>query len=483
MHEMPESDTAKPTITGLTITSDGSAGFFHDQFGNPRLWVASETWGLLTNAGEYSSGDWQGDLDTFFSTRAAQGFTVCMLSPYWSDASNGARVTGDTWDGLTPLAGGSTDPSSADLDSAFWARVDYMMSSALSNGITIGFVLINPGDDLQTGHWQDTWTTTQWQDFAKMIGERYAAQINVVWLYGNDMFSPYNDSQLNAVRAGLAAAGATQIVGAWYNAETTSRYVTSTNAAEDWGVSHSDFDFCYTYNCGYWVIEYAWTEVSAQGAAGLLPPVWGDGYFGQETSGAGYDATYSRALRQEWWWTLASGGRGILGEAENVYAWVSGSAAALTGDWFFANNAPNIVSYLTSLPEWYRLVADTGSALVTAGRGTRASGLTSGGGGGQYEPAFTNNYVAASITPDGSLAVLYLPAAATITIDQAMLPAGYSATWVDPITGATAAAATGSTYDSATQGTNSQGDPDWVLVLQGPVVIRPANGLLLTGII
>src|SRR5580658_2634979 len=107
----PLNDAAKPTITGLTTASDGSAGYFHDQFGNPRLWVASETWGLLTNAGEHSSGNWQGDLDTFFSTRAAQGFTVCMLSPYWTGGSG--RNTGDTWDGLTPLAGGSTDPSSA----------------------------------------------------------------------------------------------------------------------------------------------------------------------------------------------------------------------------------------------------------------------------------------------------------------------------------------------------------------------------------
>ena len=78
---------------------------------------------------------------------------------------------------------------------------------------------------------------------------------------------------------------------------------------------------------------------------------------------------------------------------------------------------------------------------------------------------------------------MYLPAHTTVTIEQAKLPAGYSATWVDPITCATAAAATGSTYDSTTQGTNSQGDPDWVLVLQAPsqapLVVQPATGLLL----
>jgi Putative collagen-binding domain of a collagenase len=79
--------------------------------------------------------------------------------------------------------------------------------------------------------------------------------------------------------------------------------------------------------------------------------------------------------------------------------------------------------------------------------------------------------------------VLYLQAHATVTIDQAQLHAGYSATWVDPITGANSSAATGSTYSSTTQGTNSQGDPDWVLVLQAPFVVRPATGLSLAGII
>ena len=64
---------------------------------------------------------------------------------------------------------------------------------------------------------------------------------------------------------------------AWYNAETTSRYTTDTNAAEDWGTTYANFNFGYTYNAGYFNIEYQYGEVVNEGAASLLTPIWGDG--------------------------------------------------------------------------------------------------------------------------------------------------------------------------------------------------------------
>ena len=453
-------------ITGLGGTP--GAGWFTDQYGSPRLWVATETWGLPINAGKWNGSGGStvdGDYDNFFSQRAAQGFTVCMTDPVWAD--HGSAYNGKTWDSLTPLAGGSTDPSSAGLNSTFWARIDYMFTSAASNGITIGLDIANIGDNVNSGEWQDSWTATQWHDWAASIGARYKNTPNLIWLAGNDMFSPYSDSILDAVHAGITGTGDTHLWGAWYNAETTSRYTTDTSTAEPWGTSHSDFDFGYTYNAGYFNVEYMYGEVANEGASSLLPSIWGDGFFWNGSSGAGYDSTQDRALRQEWWWTLASGARGVLGEAENVYPWSASSCpGAVTGDWFFAHNAKNIVDAFTGLAGWHLLTPDLSSALVTGGRGTRVSGYASGGGGGQYEPAFTNHYVAASKTPDGTLAVLYLPAATTVTVDTSLLAAGWAASWIDPVTGTATSAGTGTTYNSTAKGSNSQGDPDWVLAFQ-----------------
>ena len=77
------------------------------------------------------------------------------------------------------------------------------------------------------------------------------------------------------------------------------------------------------------------------------------------------------------------------------------------------------------------------------------------------------------------LAVIYLSHATTITIDQTKMVAGYAAWWVDPVTGAKTSTTAGSTYNSATPGNNSQGDPDWVLVLQGTAATAapPVTGL------
>ena len=440
-------------ITGLGGTP--GPGWFTDGNGQPKLWVATETWALPNRAGEWTSGNWQGDYDNFFATRSAQGFTVTMTDPVAGTSSGAPNDNGNTWDGVTPLAGGSTNPSSAALNNTFWDRIDYAFSSAASSGMTIGFVAAN-GDSFNSGYLYNTWTTGQWTDYGALIGARYKNTPNLVWLVGNDAFSPFSDSVWTALLSGIRGAGDTHMVTPWYNAECTSRYLTDTNASEDWGVSNATFNFCYTYNAGYFVIEYAYGEVANEGAANLLPVMWGDGYFYQGSGGA-YYAPDDRAYRQEWWWTLASGARGILGEAENVWQWPSTAAAALTGDWFFANNAANIVTAFTSLNGWHKLIPDTGNALVTAGRGTRVSGFASGGSGGQYESSFANSYVAASKTPDGTLAVLYLPNHTTITIDQSLLTPGYTATWIDPVSGAKTAATAGSTYNSTAKGTNSPG--------------------------
>ena len=326
--------------------------------------------------------------------------------------------------------------------------------------------------------WQNSWTSGQWTSWATMIADRYKSTPNLIWLVGNDMFSPFNDTTLTAVYSAVTGAGDTHLWGAWYNAGNHVPVCLGHERVRGLGRYLRDFNFCYSYNATYWIIEYAYGEVANEGAASLLPPVWGDGYF-YAGSGPDYYAPDDRALRQEWWWSLASGARGILGEAENVYEWAAGtSSRAVTGDWFFANNAANIVTAFTGLGEWHKLIPDLSSALVTAGRGTRVSGLTSGGGGGSYESSFANSYVAASKTPDGTLAVLYLPNSTTVTVNTSLLASGWTATWIDPITGAASSAGNGSTYNSTAKGNNSQGDPDWVLAFQSPL---PTTGPALYG--
>lgn len=451
-------------ITGIGgVDSSTNAGYLVDSNSNPKLWVATETWGIIVNAGAWTAGgaptNYETEMNNFLSARAAQGFNVVMTDPIWSESQNTKSSGGNTWDSVTPLVGGSTNPSSAGLNNTFWTRVDYLISTAESYGITIGLVLYNSNDS-GLNH---TWTNAEWQSWGGLIGARYASTPNLIWLLGNDAFPTGDDAHWPSIQTGLTGAGDSHPIVAWYSAEYTSRYETDNNLEAAWGTSNSLINFTYTYNAGYWVMEYAYGEVANEGAAVLIPPIMGDGYFYQ--GGATYSSTLDRALRQEWWWVLASGSRGVLGESEGVYPWTASSAVTnVTAEWFFAHNTANIVTAFTGLTDWQLLMPDRSSAFVTSGRGTRVSGFASGGSGGQYEPAFTNSYVAASKTPTGSLAICYLPNHTTITVNTALLASGWNAYWVDPITGTATSAGTSGTYNSTSKGTNSQGDPDWVLV-------------------
>ena len=73
-----------PIITGVSASTSTQAGYFTDQFGQPRLLVWEEPYGLMTNAGRWNGsggGTWQQDFDNFCSTRAAQGVTALMTEP------------------------------------------------------------------------------------------------------------------------------------------------------------------------------------------------------------------------------------------------------------------------------------------------------------------------------------------------------------------------------------------------------------------
>ena len=456
-----------PFIAGISASTSVQAGHFTDQNGQPRLWVCDQMYGLVSNAGRWNGsggGTFQQDYDSYFSERAAQGVTAVLVEFVGSTPNGGAFDNGNTWDNVPPFNTGQ-DPTSG-LNGTYWARFDYMLGSALRNGITI-FPIFDITYNSASGECFNGWTDTQFQAFGAALGGRYKNQPNLMWMFGDDTFPTTDDTFFNFILTGLSGAGDTHPVTAMWLAEYTSRYNTTTNVQSAWGAAHSAFNSCYTYNAGYFCIEYAYSEVISEGASALLPVVWNNGYHFQ--GGASYDHTNDRSWRQEIWWCLTAGARGVTTYSHSNYLWnAAADVATVTSDWSFANCLNNVVSTYQSWPQWYKLLPDLSSAFVTAGRATRVAGLTAGGGGGAYEPAFTNSWVTASITPDGTLAVCYLPNSTTITVNTALLATGWTATWIDPVTGGATSAGAGPTFNSTAKGNNSQGDPDWALAFQAP---------------
>jgi hypothetical protein len=109
----------------------------------------------------------------------------------------------------------------------------------------------------------------------------------------------------------------------------------------------------------------------------------------------------------------------------------------------------------STLP-WWQLVPDTANELVTAGRGRE---LTTD----EPQDMLENDYVTAARSPDGRLAVIYLPTQRTISVNLSALAAGTRAAWIDPATGTSRPVPMSATF--TTPGTNTDGRNDWLLIL------------------
>jgi hypothetical protein len=162
-------------------------------------------------------------------------------------------------------------------------------------------------------------------------------------------------------------------------------------------------------------------------------------------------------LRRQEYWSVLSGATGQF--YGNHYTW------QFADGWQDHLDTPGSiqVGYLAKLfagRPWFRLVPDQAHKIVTAGYGTFAET-------GNVE---SSDYVTTAATPDGTLAVSYLPAGGTVRVDMARFAGPVDAQWYDPAKG-TYSAVSGSPFSNskavalASPGKNADGDADWVLVL------------------
>lgn len=459
--------SALPFIVGAA--ADGT--HLVDQYGSPRMMVNEDAWALLANGGAWSSGDYRTTYDTYFTQRAAQGYNAVEVTwcSYLVSGGSFLHTDGSDWDAVFPFTT-NTDPTTTP-NATFWARRDYFFETARAHGFVVVLNLTTTGLSFEPTHFQRGWTTGQWQAFGTFLGNRYKTVPNIMWIWGDDYFGEY-DTGLNACLTSLRATGDTHLSSVQLFQEATSRQVLDTLAKDPITFAvHSQYEWVYTYNVSYDGVEKAQTYVptGSDDVQHVAPPIWGDGHYLASSVGSGQ--TDTRLHRQMVWWALSSGACGFSSGDNDIWGWGSGSPAQVTGKTYYSQIVPAIVRSFSTLPGWWQLSPDTSNVLVTAGRGTHASPITSGGSG-TYYTSNTDNYVTASRTPDtgsgSSLAVIYCGLAMNITVDQTKMRSGYTATWVDPVNGATYAGTPGSTYNSSTaRGNNSAGDPDWVLALRG----------------
>lgn len=456
--------TLSATATGperfiTSIAGTGNQQYPADQGGSPILVKGDVIWAFPANAGRWGS-TWQLDVTNYLDTRQAQGFNLLMIGALGSTQNGGPADTGATFDGVLPFSGGN-----GVLNNTYWTRVDYIVDEAASRGITV-LMNVAYSYDMDTASLSG-FSGANYTTYGTNLGNRYKTKTNLIWGVGGDYFDT-QQTQIGNLFTAIQATGDTHLISVQNYPETTSRKDISNNGTQNTGVSWSDWNFVYSYNVTYDGVEYAYDETSP------IAAIWGDGHFDQNSSG---DRV---VMRNDIWWAFSSGARGHIYGSEGTWNWASGSLSNASTETVPSTDLAGYWSIFTGLTNWWKLVPDTDSSFVTAGRGTHAAALTSGGGGGEYNSSDPQDqYVTASVAPDGSLAVVYAPVAQTITVNPAELAASYTVRKVDPASGTSSSVTISGTY--AISGTNSRGGTDWLLVFEGSTAVSADAALAGTG--
>jgi Protein of unknown function (DUF4038)/Putative collagen-binding domain of a collagenase len=415
-----------------SVSRDGR--YFLDQDGKPLLLHGDSPWALMTQLSPEQARLW-------FADRQRQGFNAAIVSLIGATANGAPSDDGATFDGLLPFEDGDI----LRWREPYWERVTSYLQLAAEHGIT---VMLYPIDGWTIGHSFVPTSIEQCHRYGGMVAQRFRDLPNIVWMSGGD-YEPDTDDLargsdvdhcIDAMLRGIRETGD----GRPFSIQLGARKSLSTD--NPYWARRVDWNFVYTYYPTYKAV------LDARRRTPAIPAVMGEANYEGENNQGETPPTTDETLRRQVLWSLTSGAAGEF---------VGSDDWEFHDGWEERLSTPALTQItrlraLFSELDWWRLVPDTDSELVTGGRGAE---LTSD------EPmdVLENDYATAARTPDGRLAVVYLPTERTITLDPSATAPGTRAAWVDPASGARRPVPMAATFTPP--GPNAAGDGDWLLLL------------------
>lgn len=457
------------TITTRFVTAvSGNGRYFLDQASQPILVRGDSPWSMLIDLSS-------SEMDTYLANRAAAGQNLLLCSLIGCVENGGGNNNGETYDGILPFTSGDiTTPNST-----YWSRMDSYLSKAEALGITL---LIYPLDGWNTksGTVFSGKSDADCETFGNWLATRWLSRPNIMWAFGGDYDASsvpgtFADSRFNACLTGIRSAGDNRL------ATIQNNYMRSNSFDSSYWEARADWSFGYSYFATYDVVLAGYAKSwSGGGKPSTRPALFSEGEYDNSPVGDGGSAA---AIRRQAGWALTSGSPGAFTGQERVWSFETGSPA-----WTTRINSTQtaqfkaILDTFAALAKWHLLVPDTGSALVTSGRGTPY--VFSSQSDNRWNS--TSDYVTAAVTPDKTLAVIYNPDTSTrsITISAAAVGANPTLRRVDPSTGTS----TGMTWTTTpTAGTNAAGDDDWLFIIEADpitdagLIVGPASARFFAG--
>ena len=423
---------AATEVPGRPVVAGQSADhrYLVDQHGAPLLVLAETLWDArkkLTLA----------QTREHLALRSRQGFNGVLLTPFpWAGAPD---------DRTTDLAGNHPfDGDVTHLDEAYWSSFDRVLAAARQHGVT---VFVAPGGAAPgfeaAGYDFDEAAA---RGLGEALGRRYASTPGIVWLFGVD-YLPQDwaryDLQMMAFVDGLRAGGDRHLV----TVQLDNRSTSSDDAT--WRPVLG-LEAAYTYQPTYRTMLEAYHR-------GIAPVMLIESNFEGENNEGGPPTT-DETLRRQAYWTLTSGGTGVTYGAGAVWQVAPG--------WQDQRRTPAVletaraVSLFRSV-DWWRLVPDADGSFLVAGRD---ADTTTGSLAGGFADVLESDRATAAISPDGTVATVYVPTARTVGLDLGRLADGVRAQWCDPVSGRCADVRL--TSRMRTPGTNAGGDQDWLLLVR-----------------
>jgi hypothetical protein len=453
------------------IKASANGRYFVDQNNVPWLLMADSPQGFM---GVTSPAD----MALFMAERKAQGFNAIYVVAICGMYFNGCHKNGQALDGTLPFTSG-TCPATCDLSTpnpSYFAQLDALIRLAASYGLV---VILNP---LDTQAWIVTMENngaTKTYNFGAYMGRRYKDFPNIIWQSGND-FQTWSTSLADNYLAHQLMLGV---------ASTDPNHLQGTELNYNFSYGNQNLllndvvtiDSAYTYGGTYDEI------IQAYKSSPTLPVYLTEANYEGEGQGIGRltENAGPYVLRKQIYWTMTSGGNGQMwGNTHEDFPMTGGG-------WQTYINSPGAlqISGIRNFFEsyhWWKLVPDCTS---DCNRGSNHSVVKAGFG--TYDASnmtidTENNYCSTGWSPDGTLAMVYCGGAVgqsspyTLTVNMSAFSGPIRARWFDPSNGSTGntyTAIAGSpfansgTHNFATPGTNganSAGDYDWVLVLDIP---------------
>jgi Protein of unknown function (DUF4038)/Putative collagen-binding domain of a collagenase len=417
---------APPTDPKFPVAVSADKRYLVDEDGNPWMMNGDSPQCMPANLSV-------ADMEYWFANRAGHGFNSAWVNLICGKYTHG-RGDASTYDGIKPF---TTDDDVATPNPEYWARMDTMVDLAKKYGITL--VL----DPAETGTFIDMLTKNGVEKdraYGRFLGERFKDDVNIIWMSGNDYLDWKRwDKYVAPVAQGIRDADPKKL-------QTVELEAPKSTSLEDpvWRPL-IDLNAAYSYTPTYEIVRRAYGEKP------MMPTFMVEANYEFENNDGG-PKTSDLSLRRQEWWTMTSGATGQL--YGNKYTW-----GFQDDDWKKHFDTPAVDQYRLMADfflqrAWQDLVPDLDNHFLVKGAGQPTD----------QGDVLENDYATAAVTPDGTLAVVYIPTARTVEVDTSKLAQGVKATWFDPSNGSSRPAAAPYT----TPGKNAVGEEDWVLVFERP---------------